>query len=159
MIDGFTRRRSLPHLSTRFAVEIRGLLGGDSGHQPVLSAILSSSCYSMRYSATRIPIILCVTTKGCRRSTLNWSKQPLIASATIPFDALPMLVPRFVQERFLADYSTDFGLWIRLNHVMRRVGLPPLPESVVSWLTTARRRVQADANGLLTEPTNTELTT
>ncbi len=42
---------------------------------------------------------------------------------------------------------------------MRRVGLPPLPESVVSWLTTARWRVQADANGLLTEPTNTEITT
>ncbi len=39
---------------------------------------------------------------------------------------------------------------------MRRVGLRRLPESVVSWLTTARWRVQADANGLLDRTPHTD---
>ena len=36
-------------------------------------------------------------------------------------------IPRFIAERFLYDYLDDGKLLTRLNHVMRRVGLPQLP--------------------------------
>jgi hypothetical protein len=71
-----------------------------------------------------------------------------------PVERLRLLLPRFIAERFLADYADDAALWKRLNHVMRRVGLAPLPESVIDWLGTARTRVHAAADELLTDPTN-----
>ena len=145
-------------LSTQFAVEIRGLLGENSGHQAgfvghivvelLLDAVLNDSNpdYLMRYyeglQAVDLELVQAIANRICNK----------------PFDALPLLVPRFVQERFLADYATDSGLWIRLNHVMHRVGLPPLPESVVSWLAAARDRVRLAAPDLLTEPTITQPT-
>ncbi len=74
-----------------------------------------------------------------------------------PVERLGLLVPRFIAERFLADYADDGPLWRRLNHVMRRVGLAPLPESVIPWLATARTRVREAADQLLTDPTQTSL--
>lgn len=74
-----------------------------------------------------------------------------------PVDRLQLLLPRFIAERFLADYADDAALWRRLNHVMKRVGLAPLPETVIHWLASARTRVQATADQLLTDPTNTSI--
>ena len=71
-----------------------------------------------------------------------------------PVERLQLLLPRFIAERFLADYADDAALWRRLNHVMRRVGLAPLPETVIDWLASARGRVRDAADQLLTDPTN-----
>jgi hypothetical protein len=51
------------------------------------------------------------------------------------------LVPLFCRERFLWDYLEDVKLGRRLNQVMLRVNLPPLPESFVQVLPAARREV------------------
>ncbi len=56
-----------------------------------------------------------------------------------PAERLRVLLPRFIAERFLADYADDARLWRRLNHVMKRVGLAPLPESVIQWLARRAR--------------------
>ncbi len=152
----FHQTEPFARLSTRFAVELRGLLVENSGHQAgfvghiavelLLDAVLNDDCPDslMRYS------------EGFQSIDLELVQAAANRICTRPFDALPMLVPRFVQERFLADYATDAGLWMRLNHVMRRVGLPPLPESVVSWLAAARLLVRAAAQDLLTEPDSTQ---
>ena len=152
----FHQTEQFATMSTRFAVELRQLLVENSGHQAgfvghivvelLLDAVLSDSNpdYLMRYyeglQAVDLELIQVAANRICSK----------------PFEALPLLVPRFVQERFLADYATDAGLWMRLNHVMRRVGLPPLPESVVSWLAIARQQVRSAANDLLTEPDKTQ---
>jgi hypothetical protein len=72
-----------------------------------------------------------------------------------PVDRLTLLLPRFIAERFLADYADDRLLWRRLNHVMHRVGLDALPESIIDWLGTARLRVRQSAKELLTHETQT----
>lgn len=139
-------------LSTRFAVELRQLLAGESGHQAgfvghivvelLLDSVLSDDNpdYLMHYyeaiESLDVELVQDAANRVC----------------TKPFDALGILIPRFVQERFLADYTADDRLWMRLNHVMKRVGLPPLPSSVVSWLADARLRVREAASDLLTEP-------
>lgn len=57
---------------------------------------------------------------------------------------LPILefIHRFRDERFLDDYADDERLLARLQMVMRRVGLPPLPEAVTNVFPDARRAVK-----------------
>jgi hypothetical protein len=66
-----------------------------------------------------------------------------------PTDRLGKLVPLFSRERFLFDYADDAKLLFRLNQVMRRVGLPLLPNDLANWLCEARQLVTARKDDLL----------
>jgi hypothetical protein len=57
----------------------------------------------------------------------------------------------FSRERFLFDYAEDAKLLFRLNQVMRRVGLPLLPNDLTLWLGEARELVTARKHELLEE--------
>ena len=63
--------------------------------------------------------------------------------ATRPAPQLEVFIPLFSAERFLCDYAEDDKLLGRLNRVLKRVGLPPLPESFRDFLPGVRRRVHA----------------
>ena len=69
--------------------------------------------------------------------------------AAVPTDRLAWFIERFCQERFLWDYADDAKLLFRLNQVMRRVRLSPLPDSFQSVLPAARQIVCARASDLL----------
>ena len=71
--------------------------------------------------------------------------------------ALAQLIPRFSSERFLADYRDDQRLCMRINQVMRRVRLPPLPASFATLLPDARRQVRQSKDELF-NPLNSEKT-
>jgi hypothetical protein len=59
-----------------------------------------------------------------------------------PLDGrLAELIPKFIDARFLADYHDNTTLLSRLNNVLKRVTLDPLPEQTVEWLQVARREV------------------
>jgi len=60
----------------------------------------------------------------------------------------PMIV-EFRQLRVLWDYLEDRKLLFRLNQVMRRVGLAPLPETFLELLPTARQEVASGKHLLL----------
>ncbi len=64
-------------------------------------------------------------------------------------ESLAALIPHFCLVRFLFDYADDGKLWYRLNQVMRRVKLPPLPESFCETLPAARAKVAARCAELL----------
>jgi hypothetical protein len=59
-------------------------------------------------------------------------------------------IPLFSSERFLSDYREDAKLCFRLNQVLRRVGLPALPEAFAEILPPARRLVRRRMSELLT---------
>lgn len=65
-------------------------------------------------------------------------------------EQLGRFVALFIQERFLWDYADDGKLWFRLNQVMRRVGLAPLPEEFRDLLGDARTVVASRWKELLT---------
>jgi hypothetical protein len=67
-----------------------------------------------------------------------------------PAANLGAFVTLFCRERFLWDYAEDGKLMVRLNQVLRRVGLAPLPEEFRSILPDARRQVAERADELLT---------
>jgi hypothetical protein len=58
-------------------------------------------------------------------------------------ERLAMFIALFRRERILWDYLEDGKLMVRLNQIMRRVGLEPLPDDLAAVLPAAR--------GLVTE--------
>lgn len=70
---------------------------------------------------------------------------------TRPADALELLIPRFSRERFLYDYTEDGKLLRRLNQVMRRLDLAPLPDALAELFPDARRLVSERRSQLLAE--------
>lgn len=71
--------------------------------------------------------------------------------ATQPTANLAPLIPQFIDERFLMDYGDDSRLLWRLNQVLRRVKLPPLPADVQSVLALARPMIRDRLCDLLPE--------
>jgi len=68
---------------------------------------------------------------------------------TRPAGLLGVFVRRFSAERFLYDYLEDRTLLSRLNQVMRRVRLAPLPDALLEFLPDARARVRTRQADLL----------
>ncbi len=64
-------------------------------------------------------------------------------------ERLAPLIPLFVRERFLYDYLDAGRLLHRLNAVLRRVKLAPLPETVVPVLDAGRALVADRVEDLL----------
>ncbi|MGD9127102.1 MAG: hypothetical protein PVH19_06955 [Planctomycetia bacterium] len=66
-------------------------------------------------------------------------------------DRLAAMIETIPQVRFLSDYADDDRLWVRMNQVMHRAGLEPLPQGpFCSLLPEARRKVELAADTLLT---------
>lgn len=143
----FHQLQEFAELSTRFAVELRSLLSeghqaGFLGHIAVellLDAVLIEEAPHRLESYYNALLQL-------DASVLQSAANRILTRET---QSLILLLPRFIAERFLADYTDDARLWRRLNHVMRRVQLAPLPESVIQWLPDARTRVREAAPQLL----------
>jgi hypothetical protein len=64
-------------------------------------------------------------------------------------DRLVWFIGAFHSERFLADYLVPERMLFRLNQVLRRVTLPPLPHEAVRVLESAWTPVEARADELL----------
>ncbi len=58
-------------------------------------------------------------------------------------------IDRFVEERFLEDYSDDRRLLRRLNQIMKRVGLEQLGDETLAWLALCRDEVSRLSSDLL----------
>lgn len=74
------------------------------------------------------------------------------AMARDPTTDLATFIPLFIRERFLNDYDSPERLLFRLNQVMRRVKLSPLPEEVAELLREARTLVESRSAELLGGP-------
>ena len=66
-----------------------------------------------------------------------------------PTGRLAAMIGQFCLHRVLWDYLEDGKLWTRLNQVLRRVQLAPLPEGIVALLPDARRLVAGRRKELL----------
>lgn len=68
---------------------------------------------------------------------------------TRPPDGLARLVERFRSEQFLHDYRDDSKLLFRINQVLRRVRLAPVPDETVAVLAFARTLLEENGADLL----------
>ena len=136
----------------RLAVELRDLLPEDAGFRPtfvghILIEMLLDALWirddraaADRYYAA-IDDISAKTVQRCVNTITGKST-----------DGLVSVMERFYAARFLYDYLDHDRLLYRLNQVMNRVRLAPLPESVRQWLPQAQKLVESRRLELLMPP-------
>jgi hypothetical protein len=79
----------------------------------------------------------------------GWIEATVNRVAPRPTQRLAVMFLGFRRERVLWDYPEDGKLLVRLNQVMRRLGLGELPGQVGAILPAARRLVESRATELL----------
>jgi hypothetical protein len=147
--EWFHQTTAFNELNLHFAVVIRDALPSDDGFRPsflghilvelLLDAVLIDEDPERleRYYAALASV------EAANVQTM------INRLATRTSDRIGMLIPRFVGERFLADYADDARLLMRLNHVMRRVNLPQLPPGTAELFPTMREQVRRRRDELL----------
>jgi hypothetical protein len=147
--EWFHQTTAFNELNLQFAVAIRDALPADDGFRPsflghilvelLLDAVL---CEEEPARLDRYYAALAAVEADNVHTMIN-------RLATRTSDRIGMLIPRFVAERFLADYADDYRLLVRLNHVLRRVNLLQLPAEIAELFPAMRQAVRQRRNELL----------
>ncbi len=150
--DWFHQSPAFLELQWRFTVELRASLPDNDGLRPsflghILVELLLDSALIVE-SPSRLDAYYAALERLDARAVQEAVER--ISGKELP--TLATWIPRFCQERFLYDYQEDAKLLARLNMVMRRVGLSPLPASLVEWLPGARLEVAQKRAALLARP-------
>lgn len=136
-------------LSLEFSRMLRGRLPDDEGFRPhFLGHILVEILLDAALIADNPPAL--ETYYAAMESLQGEAVEAAVVTIVgRPAANLAQFVVLFSRERFLSDYADDAKLLIRLNQVMRRVGLPVLKPAIVDLLSEARRLVAMRADDLL----------
>jgi hypothetical protein len=136
-------------LSLAFSVEIRDVLPGDEGFRPSFLGHILVELLLDRVLTEEEPERLDAYYAALAAVDAEVLQSAVNRLATQPTDKITALIPRFLTERFLYDYLDDAKLLTRLNHVMRRVTLPQLPEALAALFPSMLRRVREQSDLLL----------
>jgi hypothetical protein len=139
-------------LNLAFALEIRDSLPGDEGFRPSFLGHILVELLLDRALTEEQPQRLDDYYTALAALDPTATQAAIDRLATRPTERVAGLIPRFIAERFLYDYLDDGKLLTRLNHVMRRVGLTQLPESLAELFPPMRQRVRERMWELLTPP-------
>lgn len=140
--DWFHQTAAFNTLNVAFTGSIRRILAGDEGYRP---AFLGHILVELLLDAVLIqqqPGQLDVYYQALATVDPQVVEAAVNRMAAKSTDRLAALLPRFLSERFLYDYADDGKLLHRLNQVMRRVNLSPLPESLLGFFPEARKAVK-----------------
>jgi hypothetical protein len=147
--DWFHSTRAFTELSWHFTARIREVLRPDDGLRPsFLGHILVELLLDAELIAAD-PSRLDEYYAAVERIDPVELQDLVNQLAPRTTDKLAAALPRFLAARFLADYGDDARLLWRLNGVMRRVGLPELPESLAALFPEARTMVARRLGELL----------
>lgn len=148
--DWFHRTRAFAELSLQFAVSIRDRLPQDDGFRPsflghILVELLLDDCLARGEPGQLSAYYHCLENVEPPQ-IVDFVRQVAGRGG----EELASFIPRFLQVRFLYDYAEDAKLLYRLNQVMQRTGLPPIPDAIAELLPHLRSSVQQRAAELLT---------
>lgn len=138
----FHQTRAFAELSLQLTVAIRRVLPGDDGFRPsflghILVEILLDAAL-IAEDPTRLDAYYAAL--AAVDPQFVGAAVGRIAGRTA--ESLAPLIRGFCAERFLYDYAEDGKLLARLNRIMHRVQLPPLPDGMAAVLATARALVR-----------------
>ena len=136
----------------RLAVQLRDLLPGDVGFRPTFVGHILIEMLLDAFWIRDDPEIAdgyYQTLRECDLSTVQRCVNRITGKST---GELESVIERFIESRFLYDYLENDKLLKRLNQVMKRVGLAPLPSAVGDWLPQARKLVESRRVRLLSPP-------
>lgn len=145
----FHRTAAFVVASAEITVLLRAALPADDGHRPaflghILTEILLDAVLIARHPALLTAYYQALAAVDA--VLVEESANRMLRHTT---DRLQLMIPLFISERFLADYLDGNRLLSRLNQVLRRVKLNPLPADVTGALEEARQIVERRAPDLL----------
>lgn len=134
------------------AIQLRGLLPGDAGFRPtfvghILIEMLLDGMWIRDDRSTAEAYYSAI--QAAPPSTIQRCVNKITGK---PTENLVAVIERFAEVQFLYDYLDHDKLLMRLNQVMKRVGLSPLPAVVGDWLPRAHELVESRRRPLLTPP-------
>lgn len=145
----FHQTRAFAEISMDFTVTIRDYLPADKGFRPSFLGHILVELLLDQVLISRDPSRLDLYYDAMKSVDPRMLEDTVNRMATHPTQSLSNAIPFFIQERFLYDYADDLRLCFRLNLVMRRVRLAPLPEKFVDLLPLARKKVEERVEELL----------
>lgn len=145
----FHKTAAFAVVSAQLTVLLRNALPADDGHRPaflghVLTEILLDAVLIEREPARLESYYRALSAVDA--ALVEESTNRMARNTT---DQLKFLIPLFVEERFLADYADANRLLLRLNQVLHRVKLKPLPAGLAAVLDEARGIVAGRSAELL----------
>jgi hypothetical protein len=136
--DTFHRSESFQQMEALLAKEFRRCMPNRFDHRPaLLGHIVVELMLDAMLAATdttllnRYYAVLETVDAGLVQHAVNHM-------VTRKTNRLAPLITGFCRERFLDDYLTDEGLFLRLNQVLKRVRLEPMTTDALDVLATAR---------------------
>jgi len=135
--------------SARLTVLFRASLPADDGHRPaflghILTEMLLDALLIERYPGRLADYYAAL--EQLDAATIENAANRMARHTT---ERLKVFIPLFTRERFLPDYLDSNRLLFRLNQIMHRVRLNPLPSGFEASLEEARCIVRGHAPGLL----------
>jgi hypothetical protein len=135
--------------SAQLTVLFRESLPADDRHRPaflghILTEMLLDAVLIERHPARLTGYYAALAQVDA--TTIEDSTNRMARHAT---DRLKVFIPLFTRERFLPEYLDSNRLLYRLNQIMQRVRLNPLPAGFEASLEEARSIVRGHAAGLL----------
>ena len=147
--DWFHGTRAFVEISADLAIKFRAVLGPDDSHRTTFLGHIVTELLIDAELITRHPGRIERYYEVLRLVEPLLVQSAVNSMAKLATERLAPLIPRFIEERFLPDYLDDTRLLRRLNQVMSRVKLPPLPADVESVFKNERRIVRDRLSELL----------
>lgn len=135
--------------SAELTVLFRDALPTDDGHRPAFLGHILTEMLLDAVLIDRDPPALAAYYAAFDRLDAGFVADSVNRMAPQSTEYLRKFIPLFVRERFLADYRDPNRLLFRLNQIMRRVKLNPLPAGFETALESARVIVTRHAAALL----------
>jgi hypothetical protein len=135
--------------SAELTVLFRGALPADEGHRPAFLGHILTEMLLDSVLIDRKPDLLARYYDAFSELDAMIVESTVNRMARQPTDRLRAFIALFVEEEFLCDYGNPQRLLMRLNQIMCRVRLNPLPAHFETALVEARQIVERHAASLL----------
>ena len=133
----------------QFAMELRDLLPGDAGFRPTFVGHILIEMFLDGIAIRRQPDFAKRYYQAISDAGPSDIQRCVNRITGRPTDGLAPVLERFLETQFIYDYLDSDRLLFRLNQVMRRVRLEPLPSSLLGWLPEAEKVVESRRDELL----------
>ncbi len=145
----FHATRAFAETALELSAQVRDALGGETGLRPAFLGHLLTELLLDAALIADAPDRLTVYYQVLDRLDPTDIEAAVNRMAPRPTRRLALFIELFRRERVLWDYREDGKLMVRLNQIMRRVKLDPLPDRFAVVLPAARELVTARKEKLL----------
>ena len=148
----FHGTESFVQTNLRLAVQLRDLLPGDAGFRPMFLGHVLIEVLLDAMWIDQDPSLAERYYAAVKQTNASEIQRAINIISGKPSTAIEATVVRYHETAFLYDYGDDNRLHHRMNQVMHRVGLTPLPQCVQDWYPQAREIVAEQRHRLLSPP-------